>query len=327
MKLAFPKNIKPSKTWIVLGVALGIGLLAALAARGYLSNQMAAIEARAKGNQINLVVASRDLRKGEKISADNVAVRPIPADYAHSDAVTPGEFERLEGQTLAYSVKSGEMVMWSQMESKKVPTFSARIESGHRAITVPVDEINSISGMLEPGDMVDLMVTVDQNGKKVTLLLLQSVAVLATGQRASDDPKSGERRQYSTVTLDTTPEQAQNIIVARDAGKITALLRNPQDKQPFGNGSTDIAALLGLKKSTNLLGANGDQTVPVLYGGRGGKLPPEGLNLGQPARATGTPVDTAPDTLGLRTAQPIAGNTSVTAPNIPVFSSAGSRQP
>lgn len=322
MKLAFPGNIKPNKTWIVLGVALGVGLLAALAARSYLSTQMAAIEARAKGNQVSLVVATRDLKKGEKISTDNVAVRLIPADYAHSGAVTPGEFERVEGQALAYAVKSGEMIMWSLVEGKKVPTFSARIEAGHRAITVPVDEINSISGMLEPGDIVDLLVTVDQNDKKITFLLLQSVAVLATGQRASDTLKSGERRQYSTVTLDTTPEQAHNIIVAREAGKITALLRNPQDKQPFGTGSADIAALLGLKNRGS------DQQVPVLYGGRGGKLPAEGMNLGQNLRATGSPpADSTPAMPGPRAPQLVTSNGDIPVPTIQVLDGASSRQP
>ncbi|RZI43938.1 Flp pilus assembly protein CpaB [Herbaspirillum sp. HC18] len=283
MKLALPRNIKLNKTWIILGVALGVGLLAALLARGYLSSQMAAIEARAKGNQINVVVANRQLKKGERISTENVAMRAIPVDYAHSGAVSPNDFERLEGQALAYPVKPGEMILWSLMETKKAPTFSARIEAGHRAITVPVDEINSISGMLEPGDTIDLMVTIDQKGKKVTFPMLQSVQVMATGQRSVDDPKNGERRQYTTVTLDTTPEQAQNVIFARDAGKLTALLRNPQDKQSIGNGGADLAALLGLKGRGNAIGEEGD-SVPVLYGGRSGKLPPEGLMLGQYVR-------------------------------------------
>ena len=278
------RNIKLNKTWIVLGVALGIGLLAALAARNYLSNQMEAIEAKDRGSKVNVVVAKRELKRGEKISADNVAVRQIPKDYAHSSAVAPGDFERLEGQVLAFPAKAGEMILWSLLEGKKVPTFSARVEAGHRAITVPVDEINSISGMLEPGDTIDLMVTVDRKGKKTTFPMLQSVQVMATGQRSVDDPKSGERRQYSTVTLDTTPEQAQNVIVARDAGKLTALLRNPQDKLKTATSVKDLALLLGAQADGKSL-PSGDAQVPVLYGGRGGKLPPEGLTLGQYVRA------------------------------------------
>jgi pilus assembly protein CpaB len=150
---------------------------------------------------------------------------------------------------------------------------------GRRAITVPVDEINSISGMLEPGDMIDLYVSLDYQGRKITLPLLQAVEVMATGQRAIDDPKSGERREFTTVTLDTTPEQAQSVIVARDTGKITALLRNPQDKKPLPEARGDVAGLLGLKDrgDTASMGLV-DPQVPVLYGGQG-RYTDEQLNL------------------------------------------------
>ena len=268
-----------------MGVALGIGLLAALAARSYLSSRMEAIEARGKGKMVNVVVAKRDLSRGAKLSEDSVAVRAIPVDYAQSLAVTPDAFDRIDGQVLAYPVKSGEMILWGLMEGKKVPTFSTRVEAGHRAMTVPVDEINSISGLLEPGDIVDLIATIDKKGKKITFPLLQSVQVIATGQRSVDDPKSGQRREYSTITFDITPEQAQNVIVARDAGKITALLRNPQDTQIYGK-KWDIAALLGLK-GAGKDGGMDDRQVPVLYGGRGNKIPPEGLKLGQYVNASG----------------------------------------
>lgn len=332
MKLALPRNIQPNKTWIVLGVAVGVGLLAALAARSYLSGQMAAIEARAKGNPVNVVVAKHELKKGEKLSADNVAVRMIPADYAHSNAVNPDDFDRLDGQALAYPVKAGEMILWSLMEGKKAPSFSTRIAAGHRAITVPVDEVNSMSGMLEPGDMIDLLVTVDQKGRKLTFPLLQSVQVMATGQRSVNDSMSGERRQYSTVTLDTTPEQAQNVIVAHEAGKITALLRNPEDKQIFGGTGADLAALLGLKGDSKALAVESERQVPVLYGGRGGKLPPEGLNLGQytyPARPAASANAATPDTPPMN--QPgttsLAGNALAPAATVPVMSNASLRQP
>jgi pilus assembly protein CpaB len=278
MRLPIPRNFKPNKTWIILGVALGVGLLAALAASSYLSNQLAAIEARARGKTVAVIVAKRDLAKGTKLSADNVAVRTVPQDFAHSVAIVPDQFGRIDGQTMAYSVKGGDMILWGLTENKKTSSFSSRVGTGHRAMTVAVDEINSISGLLEPGDIIDVIVTIDQKGKKITFPLLQSVQIMATGQRSVDDPKSGERRQYSTVTIDTTPEQAQRIIIARESGKITALLRNPDDKQPIANARGDLAALLGIKDGA--FAADGRQ-VPVLYGGSSGKLPVEGLKLGQ----------------------------------------------
>lgn len=252
--------------------ALVIGGLAAYAAQSYLARRMAEIEARSRGDTIGVVVANRALKQGERISEETVAIRSVPVDFAHSQAILPENFDRVAGQRLAYPLKSGEMVLWSLLEGRKAPTFSSRVAEGRRAITVPVDEINSISGLLEPGDVVDLVLTLEQRGKKYSFVMQQKVPVLATGQRSADDSRSGERRQYSTVTLDTTPDQARNIIRAREAGKLTALLRNPGDDADVDGG--DLAASF-LKDMTGEL-----VQVPVLYGGRDAKLPPEGLRLG-----------------------------------------------
>ncbi len=201
------------------------------------------------------------------------------------------------------------MILWGLLEGRRVPTFSARVEAGRRAITVAVDEISSISGLLEPGDTVDLLVSAEQKGRKQTFPFLEGVQVLATGQRSVDDPKSGTRRQYSTVTLDTTPEQARHVIVAREVGKITALLRNPQDRQ--AGASVNIAALLGLDTALKALPVEEDRQVPVLYGGRGGRIPPEGLTLGRYVRADGAAAHAMPMTPPnvLELAMPVASTT------------------
>jgi pilus assembly protein CpaB len=288
MKLSIPQKLRPGRTWVVLGAALGIGVLAAAIAYGYLARQIAAIEARAKGETVEVLVAKRELDTGAKLSANTIAIRKVPRDFAHSAALKPSDFEKVNGQALAYPIKGGEMVMWGLLEAKRTPTFSARVGTGRRAMTVPVDEINSISGMLEPGDMIDLMVTMDRKSKKHTFPLLQSVQVMATGQRSADDPKSGERRSYTTVTLDATPEQAHNLIVAREAGKITALLRNPQDKQLMKTSPADIAALLGMESQ------QGGRQIPVLYGGSVSRLTEDMTSLLRPALSAATAKSTAP---------------------------------
>jgi pilus assembly protein CpaB len=275
------RQFRPNRTWIIFGVAISIGGIAAFAARSYLTDQINEIEARAKGETIAVVVAKEDIPKGAKLSAANAAIREVPVEFAHSGAVTPDQFDRVAGHVIAYPIKSGEMVLWALMETQKVPTFSARVEPGHRAITVAVDEINSISGMLEPGDTIDLIATVDRGGRPSTFPLLQSVLVMATGQRSVDDPKSGERRQFSTVTLDTTPQQAQSLIVAREVGKLTALLRNPQDNQLIGKSREEVSpSQQGRLRQVS-------RTVPVIYGGNLSRLSPDAFKL--PAAVSNEP--------------------------------------
>jgi pilus assembly protein CpaB len=267
----------PRKTWIVLAVALTTGLLAALIARSWLANRMADLEYKARGGRQEQVVARQLLKRGERIVAEKVAVRKIPVEFAHASGIRPDDFSRVDSRVLDQDVQAGEAILSSMLEAKKPPTFSAQIASGRRAITVPVDEINSISGMLEPGDLIDLLVSLDQQGRKLTVPLMHSVAVMATGQRSLSDPKNGERRVYSTVTLDADPQQAQYLIVARETGRLTALLRNPEDRLPQHGSAVDLAALLGV----GIAADGGTRQVPVLYGGRSGKIPAEGLRLGQ----------------------------------------------
>lgn len=279
MRLTFSSLRKMNKTWAVLGVALVIGLITALITRSFLSQKIEAIELRGKHDTVDLLVAKEGIAKGSVVAVDDLAIRKIPVEFAHSGAVGPQEVMNVAGRVSSYDVKKGEMLMLSQMLSKRPTTFSARLENGHRAITVMVDEINSISGMLEPGDLIDLMFTADQNGKKIIFPLLQRVQVMATGKRSVDDPKGGEPLQFATVTLNTTPDQAKNIIIARETGKLTALLRSPGDDAAGSNSHVDLASLYEPGQASQH--ATSDGGVPVLYGGSASKFPPEALRLGR----------------------------------------------
>lgn len=278
---------KINKNWIVLAAALGIGALAAFGARNYLSGQVAEIEARERNKAtVQVVVAKANLEKGARISADTVAVRPVPAEWAHSGSLTPEQFGRAEGALLAYPANAGEPVLWAQLEGQRAPTFSARLAQGRRAVTVPVDEISSLSGMVEPGDLIDIVVSAKKDSRSFTFTLLQSVLVLATGTRASqqEHDADGRARQFTTITLDTTPEDARRIIAARDVGRVTALLRAPNDTGSVSQKRSDALALLGLADGV----AGAASSVPVIYGG--GPIG-EGQNIAMHRRGKGSDVD------------------------------------
>jgi pilus assembly protein CpaB len=102
MKFQF-KKININKSTVLLGIAILVGLLAALAAKSYLSNRMNAIEAQSKSNLVNVVVAKAKLQKGDVISSETVAVRGVPSDYAHSNALMPNQFDTFDGRKRPHS--------------------------------------------------------------------------------------------------------------------------------------------------------------------------------------------------------------------------------
>ena len=119
--------------------------------------------------------------------------------------------------------------------------------------------------MVEPGDLIDIVVSIKNDKKSYTFTLLQSVPVLATGAKASLEERDadGRNRTFSTITLDTSPEDAKRVIAAREVGRVTALLRAPNDATQVSRTRTDALSLLGL--ATGL--TTSVSTVPVIYGG------------------------------------------------------------
>ncbi len=256
------------RSWLILALALAVGIVAAYGVSRYLKLQMDEIEARGKSQKMTRVLVPKsDLAKGTEISTALVAVREVPAEWAHSNAISPDQFARVENQRLAYPAVHGEMILWSMLERERASTFSSRLASGRRAITVPVDEVNSISGMIQPGDHIDLMVSAKRDNRVFLFPLLQNVVVLATGARAviESDGKEG-RRAFTTITLDASPVEAQLVLAAREVGKIAALLRAPGDKVIGSAARRDALALLGIGDPES---APESGSVPVLYGGTG----------------------------------------------------------
>lgn len=265
-----------NKNWAILIVSLVMGAVATYGANAYMAGRIARAEADLKRGQevVKVVVAKQDLTRGARVTAESVAVREIPRQFAHADAVVPDKYDTAENQRLAFPLRGGEALLWAHLEGGKTPTFSAKLGKGLRAITFPVDEINSISGMVQPGDKIDLIVTIKQKEadkeRDVVFPLLQDVLIMATGQqvgRQGEPAEDGQnKRTYTTVTLQATPENANRIILARDAGKLTAVLRNPEDDAVTPAGKMDVSAILGTS------GPAGRPEVEIIMGGKGAAL-------------------------------------------------------
>jgi pilus assembly protein CpaB len=255
---------RPQRNTWILAVSVLLGLLAAYGVQQWMSQRLQELSQRAKGKPIELVVAKTDLAKGTALNSSHAAVRSVPEDFGHSDAIRPEQFDSVEGQVLTQAIKAGEMLMWGLLEGHKNPVFAHKVGPQRRAITVAVDEINSLSGLLEPGDQIDLLMTLEIEGRKRTFTLLQGVTVMATGQRTVDQAAGGERRHYNTVTLDTSPMEARDLVIARDHGRLTALLRNPSEPIVQHKRKLDLESLLHLHPRTAPVAAS---PVPVLYGG------------------------------------------------------------
>jgi pilus assembly protein CpaB len=266
MKLAL-KLPQFNRNWLMLLGAIALGVVATGLSHKVLKDHMAAIDAEAAAahKMIPVVVALRDLPRGARIDADLFGLRKIPSEYVHSSAVSPDQFGSYAGLRLGAPLKRGEALLQEHLESTTT-VFSQTLERGKSALTTEVDEVNSISGMLRPTDHIDLMATArgtTANAAEVTFPLLTNVQVLATGQVTRKGEGTNQAHTYTTITLSVSPEDAERIVVAKSSGKLTAVLRNPEDDRANAIHAMNIDDVLPKKPSIT-------KRLPVQYivGGR-----------------------------------------------------------
>ncbi|MDR2880534.1 MAG: Flp pilus assembly protein CpaB [Azoarcus sp.] len=224
---------------ILLVLALGMAALAAVLVRTYLAQKAAELEASFADTTEKAVVmvANQNVPTGSRISTEYFSMRKIPLDMIPPDAIAPDDFERAEGQSLTINLPRGRPLLWGYLSSGVNPSFSDMLKEDRRALTIAVDELNSISGMIRPYDRIDLFIitkgeaTPNAKDSKVVMPLLQDVLVKATGnivrRETGTDGREYDRR-YSTLTLDLLPDEIGRVLIAQENGELKAALKRPE---------------------------------------------------------------------------------------------------
>lgn len=227
--------------WMSALVALLLGAASFWLAREYISARATAAEAvlSERYSTVPMVVASTTLAPGTVLGPEHLAARQMPRRYVSSAAIDPARVEMLYGRRTQHTLEAGDLVLEALLAPERDP-LAVIVRPGRRAITVPVDELSSFAGMLEPGNLVDLVYSAaNSSGTSagvVSLPILEAVQVIATGRAVRLERRidsSGEVHEsespYTTVTLDVDPEAAQRVLLAQRAGEVSALLRHPRD--------------------------------------------------------------------------------------------------
>lgn len=200
---------------------------------------------KAETEVVPVVVAATNLNWGTKLSKEMLKTVPylkesLPGDYL-SDP------EALEGRVLIASLKEREPVLESRLASDDVTVggVSAVIKPGMRAVSVKGDKVIGISGFIEPGNRVDVLVTLRDPATKddTTKMVLSNVLVLATGTEI-EEKRDGQPRPVDVFTLEVDPEQAEKLSLAAAEGKLQFALRNTMDMETVLTEGATVAQTL-----------------------------------------------------------------------------------
>ncbi|MDD4953381.1 MAG: Flp pilus assembly protein CpaB [Candidatus Omnitrophica bacterium] len=241
--------MKKQRIILISGIALIVVALFALKIYVDQIRTEADIEAKAKSqkyqaSQVMVLIAKRDIDKGVAIDIEDLQTENMPSQFVQPQAVT--SFDRISGMITLAPISKGEQITLSKLAYQRAGNLASITPVGKRAVSIAVDNISSLSGMIKGGDYVDVigMIPVSMqtpDGKTVTQIkvapLFQNILVLAVGQDMGMPVKEESRykKQESTkeasplITLALSPQEASLITFVQEQSKIRLVLRSPTD--------------------------------------------------------------------------------------------------
>jgi pilus assembly protein CpaB len=212
---------------VILVVAVVLGGLAALLARNWLVSH-------AQSNTAGtMVVAGAPLSFGAVLSSDNLTEIPWTAGNLPDGAYATKRDVLKDGKRMALAaISRNEPILRDKITAPgQLATLSTILEPGKRAVTVRVDDVRGVAGFIQPGDRVDVALIRTEAETKTkegySDIILQSAKVLAI------DQLTGERTDRPTiakaVTLEVNEEDAQKILLAGNIGRLSLILRQPDE--------------------------------------------------------------------------------------------------
>lgn len=176
-----------------------------------------------------VVVATRALRYGEALKAEDLKVVSFP-----EDAVPSAGFSSIE-EVLGAAGGSGQRIVLRSIEENEPvlrarvtgfgerATISAQLTPGMRAFTLQIDTVSGVAGFLLPNDRVDIFLTRTGTEGMRADMIMQNVKVIAVDQFSEQE--SNRARVARTATVEVTPEDAQKLALAQQLGRISLGLR------------------------------------------------------------------------------------------------------
>ncbi len=206
---------------------------------------------------IDVLVAKTDIRPGSIITKDNITAQAQPKRYLSHNTIQQKDEDAVVGHRAVMQVERGEPLQWTMLGAAKGSGFTSLIKEGERAISVAVDNQSSVSGLIRPGDHVDILGTFslpvpDGATKLATITLLQNVTVLATGGIWGRGLQESEPYEYSSLALAVSPVESELLTFASERARLNFVLRSADNIQTEENlpvtGWEDIMKIGNLKQ-------------------------------------------------------------------------------
>ncbi len=182
-----------------------------------------------------VLVASADLRLGEKLSTENMRWQSWPESALTrayiSRSARPDALEALAGSIVRSRMTSGDPIRTENLVPLNAGFLSTILPSGKRAVAVPISAQTTAGGFILPNDRVDVILTVAQGqNEPASRTILSNVPVLAIDQTVDEHAKAKAPAVVGkTATLELDPSQVEILTAGERAGTLSLALRSAAD--------------------------------------------------------------------------------------------------
>ncbi len=192
-----------------------------------------------------VLVAARALGPGTLLARADLRWKKRPASAVPAGSLLRGRVREstLFGAALSRRFRAGEPIAEGAVIKPGEPGFiPAALSPGMRAVSVALAAAQGDAGVLEPGDRVDVVLTQNFTGSRISMtrrtvaeMVLSNLRVIAIGNRvAAGRNRRGGRTGFvrerggrggQTVTLEASARQVAKLMVAGRLGALQLALR------------------------------------------------------------------------------------------------------
>lgn len=230
----------------VLGLALVCAVSAVYLSNAWMEDQFNRLKAanerepEPESPKVTLVVAAKPLKYGVALTPGAIKEIEWPANAIPAGAFRSArELITSEGARVVLTpLALNEPILASKVTNPgQSASLSALIEDGYKAVTIRVDDVLGVAGLINPGDRVDVLWTRVQGQANMadetySEVLLRGVRVLALDQTVEDKSNSekmpGGYAKAVTIEVDTL--QSQKVALASATGKLFLALQNVAER-------------------------------------------------------------------------------------------------
>lgn len=190
--------------------------------------------------QVSVLVAARQLSPGMLVRDEDFIAKSMPQRDLAAGALTdtPELRSEIRGALVRRFLEPGAMLSRTDLLRARDRGFLAAVlESGTRAVSIAVDAVSGVSGLIWPGDRVDVILTQQLDSQNVPIAkrvfgetVLTNVRVIAVDQQITEGGVAatgteGVGKVARTVTLQVAADQAERVAVAGRLGHLVLAVR------------------------------------------------------------------------------------------------------